>query len=46
MKIYYDENEKEVWKLIPFSKGYCISNFGNIKRLERKIMVERLCLGL
>lgn len=37
MKIYYDENEKEVWKLIPNSKGYYVSNFGNIKRAKRKV---------
>lgn len=29
--------EKEIWKLLPNSKGYCVSNFGRIKRLTRKV---------
>lgn len=37
MKIYYDSNEKEIWKLIPNSKGYLVSNFRNVKRAEHKM---------
>lgn len=34
---YRFKNELEEWKLIPNSKGYYISNFGNIKRCTRKV---------
>lgn len=36
MKIYYDPNEKEVWKPILWSRGYWISSFGNIGRRKSK----------
>lgn len=34
---YINKDEKEQWKLIPNSKGYFVSNFGNIKRKTRKV---------
>ena len=36
-KRYIKPHETEKWELIPNSKGYCVSNFGNIKRLRHKV---------